>query len=95
MTGTEKSAVVLAGPNGEPLVQKTPNVCGGDACVGNSRIMVWLLVSFKKQGASNEELLSGYPTLTPKDLAAAWEYYRLHAEEIEAAIKRCRELGLE
>lgn len=85
MVETDKSVVVLAGPNGEPLVRKTPDVCGGDACIGNTRIMVWLLVAFKKGGMGDEEILANYPTLTPQALAAAWEYYRLHPEEIEQA----------
>ncbi len=86
MVETNKSVVVLAGPNGEPLVRKTPDVCGGDACIGNIRIMVWLLVAFKKDGLPDEKILQGYPQLEAKDLATAWEYYRLHPEEIEEAI---------
>ncbi len=27
-----------------PIIQKTPNVCGGDACIRNTRIRVWLIV---------------------------------------------------
>jgi uncharacterized protein (DUF433 family) len=83
---THESKTVLVGPNGEALIQKTPGVCGGDACVGNTRIMVWLLVAQKRGGLSDEEILAGYPTLTPADLAAAWEYYRRHPQEIDEAI---------
>ncbi len=54
MPQAEKSQVVLAGPQGQPLIQKTPGVCGGDACIRNTRIMVWLLVSLKRQGASDD-----------------------------------------
>jgi uncharacterized protein (DUF433 family) len=84
---THKSQVVLEGPNGEPLIQKTPDVCGGDACIRNSRIMVWLLVAFKKGGWSEQKLLDNYPDLTPEDLTAAWEYYARYPEEIEEAIR--------
>lgn len=80
------SQVVFAGPNGEPLIRKTPGVCGGDACIRNTRIMVWLLVSFKQGGMADDEILEGYPGLTPQDLAAAWEYYRQHSQEIDQAI---------
>jgi uncharacterized protein (DUF433 family) len=82
----EHSQVVLTGPGGQALVRKTPNVCGGDACIGNTRIMVWLLVSFKLGGMPDEEILEGYPGLTPADLAAAWEYYRQHPEKIDEAM---------
>ena len=69
-------------------VQKTPDVCGGDACIRNTRIMVWLLVSFRRQGMTDEELLYNYPGLTLDDLAVAWEYAEQHPEEIEAAAWR-------
>jgi hypothetical protein len=31
-------------------IEKTLNVCGGDACIRDTRIPVWLLVSYQKQG---------------------------------------------
>ena len=48
--------------------------------------MVWLLVALKKGGMPDAEILAGYPGLTPADLAAAWDYYRQHSQEIEQAI---------
>jgi uncharacterized protein (DUF433 family) len=87
MISVENSEVVLTSPDGEPLVKKTPGVCGGDACIGNTRIMVWLMVGLKKAGTPDDEIFKAYPTLSPKDLAAAWEYFRLHPEEIEEAIR--------
>jgi uncharacterized protein (DUF433 family) len=91
MHHAEKSEVVLVGPQGQPLIQKTPGVCGGGACIRNTRIMVWLLVSMKRQGASDDQLLSSFPSLSPDDLGAAWEYYRRSPEEIERAIKENQE----
>ena len=87
MSQTEQSEVVLTGPNGEAVIRKTPGVCGGDACIRRSRIMVWLLVAFRRDGTTDAEILANYPTLTPEDLAAAWEYDRLHPMEIEDAIR--------
>jgi uncharacterized protein (DUF433 family) len=81
------SEAVLLGPRGEVLVRKTPGVCGGEACLGDSRIMVWLLVALKNDGLSDTDLLRDYPTLTSSDLASAWEYNRQHPEEIEQAIQ--------
>lgn len=86
MRSTAQTQVVLAGPAGEPLIRKTADVCGGDACVRETRIMVWLLVDLKRAGQSDKELLEGYPGLTSEDLEGAWEYYRLHPEEIDEAI---------
>ncbi len=86
MIEARESRVVLAGPNGEALVRKTPDVCGGDACVRQTRIMVWLLASYMRQGVSDKTLLEYYPSLNAEDLEAAREYGRLHPEEIEVAI---------
>ncbi|HMF16217.1 MAG TPA: DUF433 domain-containing protein [Gemmataceae bacterium] len=86
MNETKNSQVVLSGAGGKCLIRKTPGVCGGDACIRSTRIMVWLLVDLKHQGASDQEILEGYPTLTPEDLQAAWEYYRQHPQEIDDAI---------
>ena len=71
----------------EPAIRKTPGVCGGDACIRNTRIMVWLLVSMKRQSVTEQELLYNYPSLTPADLAAAWDYVQQNPLEIEAAIQ--------
>jgi uncharacterized protein (DUF433 family) len=68
-------------------VQKRPNVCGGDACIRDTRITVYGLVEWRKLGVSDKELLEMIQGLTSEDLAAAWEYYRLNPEEIEEAIR--------
>ena len=86
MQNPAQSQVVFAGPGGAPLIRKTPDVCGGDACVRETRIMVWLLVALKRQGMTDAALLENYPGLTHEDLAAAWEYARLHPGEIEEGI---------
>ena len=68
-------------------ISKTLDVCGGDACIRDKRITVWGLVEWRRLGQSDEEILSGIPGLTRADLNAAWEYSRLHVDEIEAAIR--------
>jgi uncharacterized protein (DUF433 family) len=67
-------------------VMKTPNVCGGDACIRHTRIQVWLLVLKRELGASDESVLNSYPDLTAEDLDAAWDYYRENPLEIERDI---------
>ena len=69
-----------------PAIQKTPNVCGGDARVRNTRIPVWLLVLHRKFGRSDAEVLASYPTLTQADLDAVWDYYRDNPVEVEQTI---------
>jgi type III restriction enzyme len=68
-------------------VQKTPNVCGGDACIRKTRITVNGLVEWRKLGLSDERILEIIQGLTPEDLVVAWEYYRLNQAEIDEEIR--------
>jgi uncharacterized protein (DUF433 family) len=70
-----------------PGIKKTPGVCGGDACVANTRIPVWVLEQARRLGMSAADLLRNYPTLRAEDLANAWAYVRSHREEIDEAIR--------
>jgi uncharacterized protein (DUF433 family) len=75
-------------PDELPLrVEKTPEVAGGDACIVRTRIPVWTLVSYRRQGLTDEELLASFPTLRKPDLESAWIYARVFPGEIEAAIR--------
>ncbi len=68
-------------------VQKTVDVCGGDACIRNTRITVHGLVHYRQLGFSDQRLLDMIQGLTPDDLAAAWDYHARHPAEIEQAIR--------
>jgi uncharacterized protein (DUF433 family) len=69
-------------------IQKTPTVCGGDACIRDTRIPVWSFIQAQRLGASVEELLTYFVTpLTPADVQAALGYYDEHAEEIDNEIR--------
>jgi type III restriction enzyme len=68
------------------LIQKTPGICGGNARIRQTRIPVWTLVSFRLQGASDEELLRNYPGLNRQDLEAAWAFYASNKVEIDQII---------
>jgi uncharacterized protein (DUF433 family) len=77
---------------GDPLgIIKTPGVMGGEACIRESRIPVWLMVSYRQMGSSEAELLENYPTLSAQDLVNAWHYAEQHVEEIAGAISRQEE----
>jgi uncharacterized protein (DUF433 family) len=69
-----------------PAIQKTPGVCGGDACIRNSRLPVWLIVLARRHGQTDAGVLEDYPDLSPSDLEACWEYYGEHPIEIEQCI---------
>src|SRR5258708_14320081 len=68
------------------LIQKTLNVCGGDACIRSTRIPVWLIVNARRLGGTDAGLLDDYPGLTQADLDACWDYFREHPIEIEQGI---------
>jgi uncharacterized protein (DUF433 family) len=68
-------------------ITKTPNVCGGDACIWGHRIPVWVLVNYRRLGGPEVNLLRDYPSLTPADLEAAWEYAAANPQEIDRAIR--------
>jgi uncharacterized protein (DUF433 family) len=69
-----------------PAIQKRPGVCGGDACIRNTRIPVWLIINARRLGGTDAGLLDDYPGVTQPDLDACWEYYRDHPVEIEQGI---------
>ena len=68
-------------------VQKTPDVCGGDACIRNTRITVWGLVQSRNLGAPDARILENIVGLTPDDLEVAWDYYCHNHAEIDKAIR--------
>lgn len=68
-------------------IQKTPNVCGGRACIRSTRITVWGLINSRRLGATDDELLHNIVGLLPEDLKAATDYYREHSAEIDEDIR--------
>lgn len=72
-------------------VQKTPVVCGGDACIRRTRITVNGLVHYRQLGCTDAEILAMIQGLAEDDLAIAWDYYAHHPEEIEQAIRENEE----
>lgn len=72
-------------------IRKTPGVCGERACVGNTRIPVWLLAAYRRDGLSDDALLHSYPQLTAQHLRLVSDYCRDHAGEIERDIREQEE----
>jgi uncharacterized protein (DUF433 family) len=68
-------------------VEKNPDVCGGKACIANTRIPVWGLVNARRLGYSEVDLLQNYPGLSAIDLVNAWNYAETFNEEIERDIQ--------
>ena len=69
-------------------VQKTPNVCGGDACIRNTRIPVWSVIRAQRLGATEEELRKYFVApLTEDDVQSTLAYYAEHNQEIDDEIR--------
>jgi type III restriction enzyme len=68
-------------------IQKTPGVCGGRACIRNTRITVWGLVNSRRLGLTDDQILKNIVGLTPEDLVAAWKYHQDHSAEIDEDIR--------
>jgi len=51
-------------------IQKTPGVCGGDACIRSTRITVWGLASYRKLGLPDQRILKAIQGLTHSGLRA-------------------------
>lgn len=78
-------------PAATDRITKTPGVHGGDACIRGHRIPVWVLVGYRRLGKSDAALLRDYPSLTPADLEAAWQYAAANPDEIDNAIRENEE----
>ncbi|KAB8329884.1 DUF433 domain-containing protein [Scytonema tolypothrichoides VB-61278] len=95
LTPNEKAQAIqiLAQSLGNPWrgIEKTPGVCGGDACISGTRIPIWVLVNARNLGVSEAQLLKDYPTLSATDLANAWVYATVYPEEITTAIRENEE----
>jgi uncharacterized protein (DUF433 family) len=88
LNNTERRQAVSTGRSvTKSWIQKSPGVCGGEACVRNTRHTVAGLVEWKKQGLTDARILEHHPDLTQADLEAAWAYYDAHREEIEQILK--------
>jgi uncharacterized protein (DUF433 family) len=91
LTASEKAQIIQTlmqtlGNDSRGII-KTPGVCGGAACITNTRIPVWTIVEARSLGYSEADLLTSYPSLTATDLPQAWIYAAAHPEEIATAIQ--------
>jgi uncharacterized protein (DUF433 family) len=73
-----------------PGIEFDPRVCGGSARIAGTRIAVWSLESWRRLGATDEEILRNYPSLKASDLLNAWQYVNRHAGEIDREIAENR-----
>jgi uncharacterized protein (DUF433 family) len=68
-------------------ITKDPRVCGGKACIDNTRIRVMDVVLLQRQGLKPEDMADYFSVpLSLGQVHGALAYYYDHAEEIEGDI---------
>lgn len=60
--------------NWQAYVVVDPNICHGQACIKGTRVLVSAILDNLAVGASEEEILQSYPSLTPEAIKAAVAY---------------------
>lgn len=58
----------------EELIISTREILGGKPCVRGTRLSVEFLLELVAGGATQDQILTQYPQLTPEGLAAAFRY---------------------
>jgi uncharacterized protein (DUF433 family) len=67
-------------------ITKTPGVCGGKACIDNTRVRVNNIAALAERGYTPAQMLEEYPHLSLAQVHAALVYYYDHPDEIEAEL---------
>lgn len=77
---------------GNGRIKKTEGVCGGSACIRDTRISVWTIINARRLGRSDTEILEDYPGLTDDDIFDAICYWMFFPEEIDNEIEQNEKL---
>jgi uncharacterized protein (DUF433 family) len=72
-------------------IETTPDVCGGDARISGTRIVVSTLEHYRRLGQSEAQILVAFPSLRAADLVNAWSYVATYTAEIEREIRESEE----
>lgn len=70
------------------MVASDPEIMGGALVIRGTRIPVRLVAEMRRQGASVEEILEGYPSLTRDCIALAELYAQAHPRRGFKAVTR-------
>lgn len=68
-------------------ITKTPEVCGGQPVIDDTRVRVTNIAALLKEGKTPEQMLVEYPSLNLAQVHAALSYYYDHTEEIDADLQ--------
>lgn len=62
-------------------VTRDPNICGGEPVVKGTRVTVRTILASLAEGATTDEILADFPTLTPDHLRAVIAFAAASAQE--------------
>ncbi|MDO9287504.1 MAG: DUF433 domain-containing protein [Thermodesulfovibrionales bacterium] len=68
-------------------IEKDPAKYEGKAVIKGTRIPAASIINHYRSGMSVEEILEGYPSLSPAQLFDALSYYFDHKEEIDRELE--------
>jgi uncharacterized protein (DUF433 family) len=68
-------------------IEKNPDKYEGKAVIKGTRLPVASIVNHYRSGMSIEEILEGYPSITPAQLFDALSYYFDNKEEIDKELE--------
>jgi uncharacterized protein (DUF433 family) len=75
-------------------ISKTPDVCGGKACIAGRRIRVLDVVALHEhRGYSPDEIVNLFVGITLADVYAALAYYFDNRDEIDADFRKETEIA--
>ena len=62
-------------------ISRDPRVCGGEPVIAGIRVMLRTILSSLAEGASTEDILADFPTLTAEDVCAVVAFAAASTEE--------------
>jgi uncharacterized protein (DUF433 family) len=62
-------------------IVRNPRICGGQAVIKGTRVILRTLLASLADGDSVEEILKDFPSLTPEDMRAVIAFAAASAEE--------------
>ena len=75
-------------------ITKTPDVCGGKACIAGHRVRVMdIVIQHEDLGMDPDEIVAAYPQLSLSDVHVALAYYFDNLNEIREDIRDNNEIA--
>ena len=65
----------------EKIIERRKNVCGGEYVIKGTRVTLRSVLASLAEGATVEEILNDFPTLTEEDVQKVISYAASSAEE--------------